>query len=115
MRAVTGHAGWLTVSAVAVALAGLLAMHGFEAVLVAVEHGTSDRHGSTAAATPDESHVASGSCSVEKPGAATLKAVDSCLFAYSAPDTVSPIRGVEPEVVGFVRRAALAAFSILRV
>lgn len=115
MRAEGGHPRWLIVSAVAVALTGLLAMHGFEAVLVAVDHGGADSHGFTAAATPDESHVGSGACSVEKPGDAAPKAVDSCLFAYSGTDTVVQNRGVDSEVVGFVSRAALAAFSILRV
>lgn len=100
---------------VVVALAGLLAMHGFEAVFVAADHGTPNGRGSASGSNPVESHVAGGTCSVEKPGAPITKSVDSCPLGYSPADTFVRNVGAEMEVVGFVSRGALAAFSILRI
>jgi hypothetical protein len=100
---------------VVVAVAGLLAMHGFEAALIAADHGAPDGHASASASSPAESHVAGGTCSVEKPGAPITKFVDSCPLGYSPADAFVRNVGAEIGVVGFVRRGALAAFSILRV
>jgi len=90
-------------------------MHGFEAAFVSADHGAPDGHASASAPNPAESHVAGGTCSVEKPGAPITKSVDSCPLGYSPADTFVRNVGAEMDVAGFVSRGALAAFSILRV
>lgn len=111
-----GHRGsyWAMLFVVAAALSGLLAMHGFEAAFVHIDHAGSAGHVEGADISPAEYHVQHGMCSLEKPDGQVAEPPLECVSAWSIDPTPAMTPTVWDGLWNLANRAVLTAFSILR-
>lgn len=97
----------------AAAIAGLLAMHGFDAALVHAGHAGPGGHVRTSAPSPAESHVLSGSCTLDEPSPAPSAMPPTCVVGSLLAHGVDEV--FESSIVPrLANRAILTAFSVLR-
>lgn len=96
------------------AVCGLLAMHGFEAAFVHVDHAGSGGHIESANISLAEHHVHHGGCNLENPDAPAFEPPLECVSAWSIDATSAATSADSGGLWSFANRAVLTAFSILR-